>query len=207
MDKDHDNGRAANRRCDNLPRNLCFCIGPNLDSNQAQVRSTRRDGVITSLLMQINRTSLLVDLAIVLALILVGVVGYKLSPLLLPRADVLVEPEPGCDLHRAACRAQLPEGRRLELSIEPRPIPVTTPFELNVRFEGGAVDRVAIDFAGVDMNMGYNRTALHDDGAGRFSGRAILPVCITGRMNWQATLLIETGRQRIAVPFRFAAGH
>ena len=34
------------------------------------------------------RKSLLVDSAMILALILIGVIGYKLSPLLLPKADV-----------------------------------------------------------------------------------------------------------------------
>ena len=57
----------------------------------------------------------LIDAIGLLLIALVVVVGYKLSPLLLPRADVTVQPDPGCDLNRAACRVTLPGGGRLHL--------------------------------------------------------------------------------------------
>jgi hypothetical protein len=151
--------------------------------------------------------SLLVDSAMILALILVGVVGYKLSPLLLPRADVYLQPDPGCDLHQAPCTTALPTGGRLRFSLTPRPIPVTQALEVVVEIEGAGADKVAVDFAGVDMSMGYNRIALQPVESGRHVGRTTLPVCVTGRMLWQATVLVDTGRTRIAVPFRFEAGH
>jgi hypothetical protein len=151
--------------------------------------------------------SLLVDSAMILALILIGVIGYKLSPLLLPKADVVAQPEPGCDLHHAPCTAALPEGGRLRFSISPRPIPVTQPFDMEVVIEGPGADKVAVDFAGVDMSMGFNRTTLRAVDARRHVGQTTLPVCVTGRMLWQATVLVEIGQMRIAVPFRFEAGH
>lgn len=143
----------------------------------------------------------------ILALILIGVVGYKLSPLLLPRADVTANPDPGCDLQHGPCAAALPQGGRLRFTLAPRPIPVTAPLEMLVELEGVAAEKVAVDFAGVSMNMGFNRPALAPAGSGRFAGQATLPVCVTGRMTWQATVLVETGRTRVAVPFRFEAGH
>jgi hypothetical protein len=151
--------------------------------------------------------SLLVDSAMILALILVGVVGYKLSPLLLPKADVIVQPDPGCDLHHAPCTAVLPQGGRLSFALTPRPIPVTQPLDVEVKIEGAGADRVAVDFAGVDMSMGFNRTILRAVDMRHHVGQTVLPVCVTGRMLWQATVLVETGRTRIAVPFRFEAGH
>jgi hypothetical protein len=48
---------------------------------------------------------------------------------------------------------------------------------------------------------------LQADGEGRYSGRTTLPVCVTGRMIWQATVLADIGSRRVAVPFRFEAGH
>lgn len=143
----------------------------------------------------------------ILALILIGVVGYKLSPLLLPQADATAAPDPGCDLHAGSCGAALPGGGRLSFSLAPRPIPVTAPLEVRVDIEGAAAETVAVDFAGVSMNMGFNRPALTRTGPGRFTGQATLPVCVTGRMTWQATVLVEADRTRIAVPFRFDAGH
>lgn len=151
--------------------------------------------------------SLLVDAAMILTLILIGVVGYKLSPLLLPKADATAVPDAGCDLHVGPCTASLPQGGRLRFSLSPRPIPVTAPLEMRVELEGHEAERVAIDFAGVSMNMGFNRPALAHVGPGLFVGQATLPVCVTGRMTWQATVLVEDGRTRLAVPFRFDAGH
>lgn len=152
--------------------------------------------------MTANR-KVLFDILAILGVALVAVVGYKLSPLLLPKADVRVTPEPGCDLHRRACAARLPDGARIELSIAPRPIPMVTPLQVEVRTPGLEAVKVEVDFAGVDMNMGFNRPELAASGPGLFRAEAMLPVCVTGKMAWQATVIVEAGRQRIAVPFRF----
>lgn len=160
--------------------------------------------------LQTQRQSFLVDSAMILALILIGVVGYKASPLLLPKADITATPDPACDLQRGACRVALPSGGSLSFALTPRPIPVVAPLEMAVELEGASADRVAVDFAGVSMNMGFNRPGLvpvaGSEGR-RFTGQATLPVCVTGRMTWQATVLVESGAQRIAVPYRFDAGH
>ena len=68
------------------------------------------------------------------------------------------------------------------------------------------VSRVEVDFAGIDMNMGLNRIELVSGVPGLHAGEATLPVCITGQMDWQVTVLIETGSERIAIPYRFASG-
>ncbi len=125
--------------------------------------------------------------------------------MLLPQADLTVTPEAGCDLHRQACSARLPDGGRMELSILPRPIPMVTTLQVEVKTMGYAADRVEVDFAGVDMNMGLNRFVLAPTTAGNFSAEAALPVCVTGNMQWQATVLLDGGRSRIAIPFRFGS--
>ena len=147
----------------------------------------------------------LVNLAIVLALACLAALGYKLSPLRPADAGQTIAPLAGCDLNAQTCAAELPGGGRIALSITPRPIPVVKPLQVRAHLSGIAVDKLEIDFAGVSMDMGYQRQQLVADGHGSFSGEAMLPVCVTGRMTWQATLLIDSGRQRFAVPFRFAA--
>jgi len=149
--------------------------------------------------------SLLVDGAIIAALALIAVVGYKYSPLLLPKADLTLTPPAGCDLNRQACAVELPGGGRIELALAPQPIPVVKPLQVAATFTGLAPNRVEIDFQGVTMNMGYNRVMLAADGSGRYGGEATIPVCVTGRMQWRATLMVETASQRIAVPFLFDA--
>ena len=149
--------------------------------------------------------SLLADAAILLALLLLGLVSYKLPPLLLPQSDVTIEPNPACDPARTACALSLPEGGRMSFSFSPLPVPVAAPFEVRVGFDGIQAKSVTIDFTGVGMAMGLNRFQLTGDGASFFAS-ASLPVCVTGRMEWQATVIAETSRQRIAVPFRFFVG-
>lgn len=147
--------------------------------------------------------NLLIDIGILLLLILIGIGGYWFSPLLLPKSDLVVTPSPGCDLHRQPCSATLPDGGRIELSISPRPIPMVAPLAVEVTLAGIEARKVEVDFAGIDMNMGYNRPELPRVAHGRHAGTASLPVCITGKMAWSATVLVETDRLRISVPFRF----
>jgi hypothetical protein len=149
--------------------------------------------------------SILVDVAIILALAVIAVVGYKYSPLLLPKADLTLAPAAGCDLNRQACHADMPGGGRIELGIAAHPVPVVKPFNVTTTFSGLAPNRVEIDFQGVVMNMGLNRVTLAPAGDGRYTGEATIPVCITGRMQWRATLMVETDSMRIAVPFLFDA--
>ena len=149
---------------------------------------------------------LLIDGIGILLIALVVVVGYKLSPLLLPRADVVIQPDPACNLQRQACAVKLPSGGSVELAMATRPIPMVKPFEVQVTTSGFAPGRVEVDFAGIEMNMGLNRPELAAGGDGRFVGQVTLPVCITGAMDWQATVLIETGGERIAIPYRFSSG-
>ncbi|HJW26254.1 MAG TPA: hypothetical protein VJ576_15280 [Rhodocyclaceae bacterium] len=148
---------------------------------------------------------LLVDVIGFTLIALVVVVGYKLSPLLLPKADVTVQPPSGCDLHRTPCEVALPGGGSAQFSITPRPIPMVAPLQLEVTVNGREASKVEVDFAGVSMNMGLNRPELKSVGNGRFSGQGTLPVCITGSMDWRATVLLETAKERIAIPFRFAS--
>ena len=146
----------------------------------------------------------LADLAIILALVCIAVIGYKVS-LLLTQADLTIAPLPACDLNTQACAAELPAGGRVELTITPRPIPLVKPLKVSVRLSGMATDKLEIDFSGRSMDMGYNRQALVADGPGRYVGQAMLPVCVSGRMVWQATLLIDSAGRKIAVPFLFEA--
>lgn len=151
--------------------------------------------------------NVLLDAAILLGLAVVGAVGYQLAPLLNPQTDIVL-PLSNCNLSQQACVTALPDGGQIEFSIEPRPIPALKPLQLQVTFTDGEVRKVEVDFAGTEMKMGYNRPLLErQPGAdSRFMGQASLPVCITGTMEWDATVIVDTGKASIAVPFRFVTG-
>lgn len=127
----------------------------------------------------------------------------KLSPLLNPPQRVSLPLNTACDLQLGPCTTELPGGGRLELSLEPRPIPVLKPLKLQVRAIGFKTSAVEVDFAGVDMKMAFNRPRLVPGKDGLFTGEATLPVCVRDKMAWQATVLVESDGKRIALPFRF----
>ena len=140
--------------------------------------------------------------AAILLLAIVAVVGYKLAPQLKPAADVRLPVSP-CDPGRQACTARLPDGGELTFSISPRPITPLRPLSLEVTLKGSRAQKIEIDFDGSEMRMGYNRPQLEGESQ-RFHGQTILPVCITGNMNWVATVLLSDEKQRIAIPFHFS---
>ena len=132
---------------------------------------------------------------------MIGVVTWKLQP----KSDVSLALST-CNPSEQACLVTLPGGGQFEFSVDPRPIPTLQPFTMQIEVSGIQADKVEIDFTGVGMNMGYNRPQLKAVLPGRFEGRASLPVCVTGTMEWRATVLLESGRKVISAPFQFNAG-
>lgn len=149
---------------------------------------------------------ILIDIIGMELIALVVVVGYKLSPMLLPKADVTVQPDPVCNLQREACAVKLPTGGTVTLTMGTRPIPLVKSFEVEVATSGLSPARVEVDFSGVDMNMGLNRPELTARRPGSYVAQVSLPVCVTGSMDWQATVLLDTGGERVAIPYRFTTG-
>ena len=149
-----------------------------------------------------RHTFAFVALALVLAIL--GVLGYKLSPLLFARADALLPPT-SCNPAETPCSAALPDGGRVVLSAAPRPIRPLQPLRLYVHLIGTQAETVEIDFDGVDMRMGLNRVRLAPPASPEapFSGQGMLPVCVSGDMQWAASVLLDTTAGRIAVPFHF----
>jgi hypothetical protein len=117
-------------------------------------------------------------------------------------SDVTAPLDPACDLHRGPCQSVFPNGAKVSLSIEPRPIRALKPLQIRVQTEGIDAQSVAVDFRGVDMNMGYNRPQLKAVAAGQYAGTWVLASCGLEHMVWEATVLIETAKHKMAAPFR-----
>ncbi len=143
----------------------------------------------------------LAGIAFALAAAIFGVIAFKLIPLLRPSADLTL-PAKRCNPSLERCAATLPDGGQIVLSIRPLPIRPLQTLHLDVEVSHLQTEKIEIDFDGTQMRMGYNRPQL--TGAnGHFRGTTILPVCVTGAMEWVATVLITTRDKRIAAPFIF----
>lgn len=132
-----------------------------------------------------------------------GVAIYQVQPLLNPQPVLSAPLDPACDLRGGPCIARFPGGGELTFAILPSTIPVLTPLALRVAVQGLEARGVEVDFAGVDMNMGFNRVRLAAVGDGRYAGEGMLPTCVRDRMAWEAKVLVEGPRGLVAAPFRF----
>lgn len=122
---------------------------------------------------------------------------------LAPRGPTLLPLDESCSLNRASCTIQLPDGGHLEFTFGPHPIRLLSPLQLEIRVTGSEARPVEVDFTGVNTPMAFNRAHLVPTGNGVYSAQASLPVCASGSMTWQATLLLQHGERQLLAPFRF----
>jgi len=100
--------------------------------------------------------------ATLLALGAMAVAVYKAWPLLYPQTAERAALDPSCDLRLAACTVVFESGGSVRLDIQPRGIPVLRPLAIQVQLDALPIPRqVEVDFAGFDMDMGYNRVPLN----------------------------------------------
>lgn len=122
---------------------------------------------------------------------------------LAPRGPALLPLDESCSLNHASCAMQLPDGGHLEFSLGPHPIRLLSPLRLEIRVTGSDARPVEVDFTGVNTPMAFNRAYPVPTGNGVYGAQASLPVCASGRMTWQATLLLQHGERQLLAPFRF----
>lgn len=141
--------------------------------------------------------------AVVLLLGGAGAAGFLAWRWMQPPPIIGGTVQAGCDLHRGPCEAHFPDGGSLQVSVTPRPIPMVTPITVEVRLAGMGAEAVEIDFHSPDMYMGYNRRPLTAQGDGRYTGRAVLPVCVRDRMRWQLQVIARTPKGARGARFEF----
>lgn len=120
-------------------------------------------------------------------------------------ATVLELRDSDCRVDRSRCRAQ---GERLDISLffsegapVMKPFPIKAEIEAHQRIKPQAV---SVDFRMVGMDMGRNEYRLAPGKDGAWTGVAILPVCTTGRTDWQAVVEVRTeAGLRIQATFPF----
>lgn len=138
-----------------------------------------------------------------LTLVLLLVVSYKLKDMLKPSISATAQLDKSCDLRKGACTSTLPDGGTVRFSITPKDIPILRPLKFKVTVDGVAVSNVEVDLTGIGMDMGYNRPKLESLGNNQFLGKAIIPVCVRAKMDWEAKVLLQTDHGLIMAPFQF----
>lgn len=123
-----------------------------------------------------------------------------------PPEVVKLAPPSDCRLEQAACRADIAPGAALTLDFSPRPMSPKAPFTISMQLTGLEAGQVEASFRGTNMNMGVHELELEPAGKGEFRGSTTLPVCVSGRMSWEITLRMRSGRQIYLLPVRFDSG-
>ncbi|BCB26044.1 hypothetical protein SKTS_09300 [Sulfurimicrobium lacus] len=126
---------------------------------------------------------------------------------LVPRGPTLLALDETCSISSETCSMPLPGGGRLEFALGPRPVRLLSPLKLEIRVSGSNARALEVDFTGVNTPMAFNRAYLIPSGNGVYGAQTGLPVCATGRMVWQATVLLENGERQMLAPFRFETEH
>ena len=110
--------------------------------------------------------------------------------------------EASCDLNKEPCRAALPDGTPVTLSISPRPIPVMRKLQFEMRADALKSDTVKLEMYGLNMNMGRYTYTLARGADGTFRGEGMIPSCV-GQMQWRANIIAETPMERVGTYFTF----
>jgi len=122
---------------------------------------------------------------------------------LAPAGPTVLPLDETCSLSRETCSVRLPDGGSLKFSLGPRPVPLLKPLTLEIRIAGSNANPVEVDFTGVNVPMAFNRAYPTQATNGVYTAQTTLPLCASGRMVWQASVLLEKGDDRLLVPFRF----
>lgn len=117
---------------------------------------------------------------------------------------IALHAEPDCDSARQACRAH-GDDLEIELRLGPALRPLE-PFSIALRVNPDAGARIDIEFQMRGMDMGLNRYRLDRGAEGVWRGRAVLPVCTTGRSDWYAVIEIAQGGKRWIAEMPFVVG-
>jgi hypothetical protein len=119
------------------------------------------------------------------------------KPLSLPLASA-------CDLSMTACTIALPDGGSLEIDLGKKPVPLLSRFPLRARVSDSRWQPVEVDFTGINIPMAFVRAYLKPaPDEGEYAAHSALPMCATGRMEWQATVRLEKQGRQMLAPFRF----
>jgi hypothetical protein len=112
-----------------------------------------------------------------------------------------------CNIQKAPCVRMTGSGMDVEFDVAPHPVKAMQEllFMVTLKKQGKPVSgaSLVLDLSMPDMFMGNNQTKLKEEPSGRYSGRGVIPRCVTGRKTWKAFVTIAQRGQVEQVAFLF----
>ncbi len=146
-----------------------------------------------------------------LALLITGLITYHLvvTPDEKPKEVILLESSnPACTPVETPCDAK--DKQRTVTLHFPDKVKYLQPFKMQVSMQGFTpqeVEKLIVDFKMTGMNMGLNRYTLSPGVAkgnsASYQGEAVLPVCVSGRVDWVANIEVITTDKIYQADFTF----
>jgi len=138
-------------------------------------------------------------------LVLLLLAGNKLKQVIsTPTFTQIGTTNTDCDLRQQACNSAFSDEKVVRFSLSPSDIPLLKPLQATVELKGIQAEKVVIDVIGLNMDMGYNRPQLANNGDNTYIASLILPVCTLERMEWEARIIVYTPDDEVLMaPFRF----
>jgi hypothetical protein len=146
-----------------------------------------------------------------LVLLLVGLATYHLvksSQKENKQIFLLKTIKPDCNPVKFTCKAG--DVQRAVTLHFPEKVAYLKPFKMRVTIQGfrqEVIEKVNVDFKMVGMDMGLNRFTLSsvvdEKGNVSYEGEGILPVCVSGRVDWLANTQVMTMDKNYEAVFEF----
>ena len=146
---------------------------------------------------------LVVAISLMVVSIFAGIVSKSIFTSSATQNDMLQMAVDGpCTLPLHACMARR-EHRSFTLKMD-KTVRAMQSFNVFIDTDGfsdGEINMVTLVFDMPAMQMGLNRFRLTKATTGRWQGRGMLPVCSSGRTDWNLKVIIETARQNYRAEF------
>ena len=161
-----------------------------------------------------NKTTLYIIVSLILIPVLLYIVFFVpgLNQALkqenarqLQPVEVIQEAQP-CTSLTTGCVTKI-DGLSIALKF-PKNIIYLNSFPIEVSLSGDKqlqVENVKIEFRMLKMNMGINYYQLQQDRGNKFlwKGKGVLPICVTGRTDWQAHVEVKIKNKIYKTVFQF----
>lgn len=126
--------------------------------------------------------------------------GYYLADkLLFTSPAVTPPPAPDCTLGTTPCRFSNGTAQLSDDIAKP-----LLPSQLTVELSDNAAEYLLLELEGVQMDMGVYKVKLTPNGANRYSGELMLPICADAEMTWRGNLITPDNRVLLPLDVRMA---